>query len=57
MTHESVFVLDFKRELERGLQTGVNSNLSKLPKEGAALCTVASLLFPDRLPLLLELLL
>ncbi|MGA2242588.1 MAG: hypothetical protein ABSH11_11230 [Verrucomicrobiota bacterium] len=50
-------VVDFNREFERGLQASFHSNLSNLPKEGAALCTVASLLFPDRLPLLLELLL
>lgn len=47
-------VSEFNKEFERGMKASFPSNISNLPKEGAALCTVASLLFPDRLPLLLE---
>jgi hypothetical protein len=45
---------EFNKEFERGMQTSFPSSAMSMPKEGLALCTVASLLFPDRLPLLLE---
>ena len=47
-------VSDFNKEFERAMNASFPSSTSNLPKEGAALCTIASLLFPDRLPLLLE---
>lgn len=45
---------EFKKEFERGMKTSFPSSAMSLPKEAVALCTIASLLFPDRLPLLLE---
>jgi len=47
-------VSQFNKEFERGMKTSFPSNALSMPKECAALCTVASLLFPDRLPLHLE---
>jgi hypothetical protein len=47
-------VSDFNNEFERGMKASFPPNFVNLPKEGAALCTIASLLFPDRLPLHLE---
>jgi hypothetical protein len=44
----------FIKELERGIAERFSADTRGFSKEGAALCTVASLLFPDRLPLVLE---
>jgi hypothetical protein len=46
--------LEFKTEFERGMNASFPLSASDLPKEGVGLCTIASLLFPDRLPLILE---
>jgi hypothetical protein len=46
-------ITDFETEFERAMQMILPSALS-LSKECVALCTAASLLFPDRLPLVLE---
>lgn len=45
---------DFKKEFDRAMIKSFPQNTINLPKEAVALCVVASLLFPDRLPLLLE---
>ena len=45
---------DFKTEFDRGMQLGFPASALSLPNEAVALCTLASLLFPDRLPLVLE---
>jgi Caspase domain len=45
---------DFAREFDRAIQQSLPSETAEFPKEGAALCTAASLFFPNRLPLLLE---
>jgi len=45
---------DFNKEFERAIKESFTSDTLGFSKEGATLCTIASLLFPDRLPLLLE---
>jgi len=45
---------DFASEFDRNIQQSLAPATAGVPKEGAVLCTAASLLFPDRLPLLLE---
>ena len=47
-------VSDFKREFGQAMSASFPASALLLPKEAAALATIASLLFPDRLPLLLE---
>ena len=47
-------VRDFETEFERAMQVSFPSATSELSKECVVLCTAASLLFPDRLPFLLE---
>jgi hypothetical protein len=47
-------IRDFNKEFERGMNASFPPDTVNLSKEAAALCTVASLLFPDRLPLHLE---
>jgi hypothetical protein len=47
-------VSDFNNEFEGAMKANFPLNTASLPKEAAALCAVASLLFPDRLPLHLE---
>jgi hypothetical protein len=47
-------VRHFEQEFARAMQTGFPSTAADLSKECVALCIAASLLFPDRLPLLLE---
>jgi hypothetical protein len=44
----------FNKEFERALREGFSPDTRGFSKEGACLCTIASLLFPDRLALLLE---
>jgi hypothetical protein len=57
-THQIGFgvwtVSEYDKEFERALEEGLSPTTLALPNEGAALCTISSLLFPDRLPLLLE---
>ena len=45
---------DFNREFERAIKESFASDSLNFSKEGLVLCTISSLLFPDRLPLLLE---
>jgi len=45
---------DFNKEFERAIKESFTPDTIGFSKEGAALCTISSLLFPDRLPLLLE---
>ncbi|MGA3283986.1 MAG: hypothetical protein ABSD57_05975 [Verrucomicrobiota bacterium] len=45
---------DFNKEFERAIKENFTPDIIGFSKEGAALCTISSLLFPDRLPLLLE---
>lgn len=45
---------DFNKEFERAIKESFMPDTISFSKEGAALCTISSLLFPDRLPLLLE---
>ncbi len=45
---------DFDKEFERAIKESFTPDTIGFPKEGAALCAISSLLFPDRLPLLLE---
>jgi len=45
---------DFDKELDRAMKESFTPDTVGISKEAAALCAVASLLFPDRLPLLLE---
>lgn len=45
---------DFNKEFERAIRESFTPDTICFSKEGAALCTISSLLFPDRLPLLLE---
>jgi hypothetical protein len=45
---------DFNREFERAIKESFASDTLNFSKEGVVLCTISSLLFPDRLPLLLE---
>jgi hypothetical protein len=45
---------DFNKEFERAIKEGFLPDTLGFCNEGAALCTISSLLFPDRLPLLLE---
>jgi len=47
-------VAAFSKEYERAMKGSFVPDIYGSFKEGAALCTVASLLFPDRLPVLLE---
>lgn len=47
-------VSDFNTEFDRAVKESLTPAALGFPKEGAALCTISSLLFPDRLPLLLE---
>jgi hypothetical protein len=44
---------DFNKEFKRAIGSFTPDTIG-FSKEGAALCTISSLLFPDRLPLLLE---
>ena len=57
-THQIGFgiwtVPQFQKEVERAFEEILNSGIKEFPKEGVALCAVSSLLFPDRVPLLLE---
>jgi hypothetical protein len=45
---------DFTTQFDCAIQQRFASDAPGFPKEGVALCAAASLLFPDRLPLLLE---
>jgi hypothetical protein len=45
---------DFSKDFERAIKESFTPDTLGFSKEGAALCTISSLLFPDRLPLLLE---
>jgi hypothetical protein len=45
---------DFNKEFERAINEGFSPDTLGFCNEGVALCTISSLLFPDRLPLLLE---
>ena len=47
-------VSKFQNEFERAVKESFTADTLGFPNEGAALCTISSLLFPDRLPLLLE---
>ncbi len=57
-THQLGFgiwsIADFMKEFGRITIGGSTSDTRNFSKEGTALCTIASLLFPDRLPLSLE---
>jgi hypothetical protein len=45
---------DFNTEFERALKDGFTTDMQSFPKAGAILCMLSALLFPDRVPLLLE---
>ena len=45
---------DFATQFDSAIQQSFARDAAGFPKEGVVLCTAASLLFPDRLPLLLE---
>lgn len=45
---------DFGKEFERAMKESFTPDTIGFSNEGKALCTISSLLFPDRLPLLLE---
>lgn len=45
---------DFNKEFERAMTSGFNSDTSNFSKEGTIISMFSSLLFLDRLPLLLE---
>lgn len=47
-------VSEFKNEFDSAIAKSFGPELAKFPDEGVALCTIASLLFPDRVPYLLE---
>jgi hypothetical protein len=57
-THQIGFgiwkVADFVNEFSRRASPLLTENTQDFPREGIALCILASLLFPDRLPLMLE---
>jgi hypothetical protein len=50
----SVALSEYHKEFEHALDESLNPKTLALPNEGAALCAISSLLFPDRLPFLLE---
>lgn len=45
---------DFSREFERAMKESFTPDTIGFSNEGKALCSISALLFPDRLPLLLE---
>ena len=47
-------VADFKKEFDTAITTSFGPSGLNLPVEAVALCIIASLLFPDRIPLVLE---